>query len=94
MQNNEPNGVSKSLTSLGKGFGAAAALLGTPAVYGHTRMLLMSYYGDAWGMGVAKYATWATGLIEAYILYGSVELAFVGLVSWWIAKRASASFGT
>jgi hypothetical protein len=93
MNNYEIGGVSKSIVGLGKGLGVGAALLAAPAVYVRTRAACMAYYADAVGSGLAKWMTWATGLLEAYLVYAMVSLAFVGLVTWWIAKRAAASFG-
>jgi len=93
MQNYGSGGVSNNIANLGKGLGLAAALLGTPAIYVRTRAGLMTYYGDAFGHSAAQWLTWATGLVEAYLLYAVVSLAFTGLVTWMVAKRAVDSFG-
>jgi hypothetical protein len=88
----QESGMYKSVSQLGKVIGAGLALFALPAFYNQTQGPLLKYFSGPFGSSAGYWMAWAMILTLTAALYRVAELAFTGLVTWWIAKRAATGF--
>ena len=90
--NQEPSGLYKSVSTLGKVVAVAAVILGTPLVFGMTKLPLFSYLAASWGRDIAGILVWVMGAIEVYLIYEATAFFFTAGVIWGLTALAARRF--
>lgn len=91
--NQEPSGLYKSVSSLGKAIALGAALLATPAVFDVTKPFLFPYFSKTWGRDVAEILVWVMAGVEAYVIYAAVSFVFTAVMVWIMTVLAARGLG-
>ena len=65
----ETSGLYKAAAQLGIALGAAAALFATPLVYSCGKAAIWRYFMASFGLPYAEWLLWATGAIEAFVIF-------------------------
>lgn len=88
----EPSGLYKTFSTLGKAVAIGATILGTPALFEATRRPLFTYLARSWGGDIAGLLVWVMGAIEAYVIYVSVSLLVTAGLTWLVTAAAMRQF--